>query len=324
MKKNELGHTGIYVSPVAFGVLTIGESQLDLPTEKGAGLIRYAFSRGINFFDTAQYYNTYHYIKEAFKDIDKSNKNENKPVICTKSLAYSYEDMSEAVNEAMEKMDLDIIDIFLLHEVRNDPDWDMRRPAWECLMDFKKKGIIKSIGVSTHHTDVVEKVSQIAECDVVFPLINFAGLGIRCGTDFGTRQDMEKAIEKCRTNGKGIFAMKAFGGGNLTGQYVKALDYVFSLKGISSVMVGLGSTEEIDRLISYANGTLSKDYVPDISQKRIHITKEDCEGCGACIKRCPNKAINFGSMGLAQINYDICLNCGYCAPVCPVRAIIMY
>ena len=34
MKKTELGHTGIYVTPAAFGVLTIGASQLDLSLEK--------------------------------------------------------------------------------------------------------------------------------------------------------------------------------------------------------------------------------------------------------------------------------------------------
>lgn len=324
MKKTELGHTGIYVTPAAFGVLTMGASQLDLSLEKGAQLIKYAFSKGINLFDTAQYYDTYHYIKEAFKDIDMSVDNKNRPVICTKSLASSYEDMRFAVEEAQEKMGLDVIDIFLIHEVRQDPDWDMRQPAWQCLMDFRKKGIIKSIGVSTHHVDVVEKMAGIPECDVVFPLINFAGLGIRKGDDFGTREEMESSIEKCRLAGKGIFIMKAFGGGNLTGEYIKALDYAFSIKGTASVMVGLGSIDEIDRLISYTEGTLPKDYAPDISKKKIHIDQGDCEGCGACVSRCPNKAVNFGRFGLAQIDYDICITCGYCAPVCPVRAIIMY
>ena len=132
------------------------------------------------------------------------------------------------------------------------------------------------------------------------------------------------SIEKCRLAGKGIFIMKAFGGGNLTGEYIKALDYAFSIKGTASVMVGLGSIDEIDRLISYTEGTLPKDYAPDISKKKIHIDQGDCEGCGACVSRCPNKAVNFGRFGLAQIDYDICITCGYCAPVCPVRAIIMY
>ena len=59
MKKNKLGSTNIYVSEIGFGVLTMGGSQLDLPIDEGAELIKYALSRGINFFDTAQYYETY-------------------------------------------------------------------------------------------------------------------------------------------------------------------------------------------------------------------------------------------------------------------------
>ena len=134
---------------------------------------------------------------------------------------------------------------------------------------------------------------------------------------------MAEAIRQCLAGGKGVFAMKAFGGGNLSGQYRKALDYVQSL-GVHSIMVGMGKEEEVDRLISYAEGTLPEDYAPDISAKRIHVDQGDCEGCGNCIDRCPNKAIFRNENGLAEVNYDICLTCGYCAPVCPVRAIIMW
>ena len=65
MIKRQLGKTGIWVSPVSFGVLTVGKTQLDLPVDEGARLIRYALSKGINFFDTAQYYETYPYLREA-------------------------------------------------------------------------------------------------------------------------------------------------------------------------------------------------------------------------------------------------------------------
>lgn len=324
MKKNKLGNTDIYVTPAAFGVLTMGSSQLDLPIEDGADLIKYAISKGINFFDTAQYYETYHYLKKAFEDIDMSHKNEDKPIICTKSLCTSYEEMESAIYQALEEMNLKYIDIFLLHEVRQDPDWDIRCGAWQCLMDYKKKGLIKAIGVSTHHIDVVYRMADIPQCDVVFPLINYAGMGIRKGDNAGTCEEMADAIKKCSQKRKGIFVMKAFGGGNLTGNYVKALDYVYSLEGVDSVMVGIGKKEEVDRLTDYIEGKLPRDYTPDISHKKIHIDQGDCEGCGACLSRCPNKAIYWNESGLAQVNHDICLTCGYCAPVCPVRAIILF
>ena len=68
-----------------------------------------------------------------------------------------------------------------MHEVRNDPDLELRAGAWECLNDYKAKGIVKAIGVSTHHTDVAHKVVDVPECDILFPLINYQSLGIRCG-----------------------------------------------------------------------------------------------------------------------------------------------
>lgn len=324
MKKNRLGNTDLLVSPVAFGVLTVGNTQLNLPIEEGAELIKYAISRGINFFDTAQYYETYPYLREAIKDIDMSADNPDRPVICTKSLDYSYSEMEFAIEEALREMELEVIDIFLLHEVRQDPDWDDRSAAWQCLIDYKAKGIIKYIGVSTHHVDVTERMAGVAECDIVFPLINYAGLGVRKGAGHGTAGEMADAIKKCSDAGKGVFAMKAFGGGNLTGTYMKSLNYVTSLDGIDSIMVGIGKKEEIDALDAYAEGRLPDDFQPDVSQKKIHIDPGDCEGCGTCIERCPNKAIFMNGDNIAEVDHDICLTCGYCAPVCPVRAIIMW
>ena len=118
--------------------------------------------------------------------------------------------------------------------------------------------------------------------------------------------------------------MKIFGGGNLTGSYQDALNYVNNLYGVDSLMIGFGKTKEIDEITDYIEGNMSSDYQPDVSEKRIRIDQGDCEGCGECIKRCPNHAIRRNSFGLAEVDHDICITCGYCAPKCPVRAIIMY
>ena len=323
MKKIRLGNTNIHVTPVGLGVLTIGNSQLNLPLKEGANVVRYAYERGINFFDTAEYYETYHYIREAFKDLDLSDSNDKRPVIASKSLALSYDDMEKAIGDCLEEIGLESIDIFLLHEVRQDPDWEMRRGAWQCLRDYQDRGIIKAIGVSTHHIDVVQRMIEVPECDVVFPLINYAGLGIRKGSEPGTADEMAAAIKACMDKGKGVFAMKAFGGGNLTGTYMKALNYVRDL-GVHSIMVGMGKTEEIDNLISYARGELTASFQPDVKAKRIHIDQGDCEGCMTCIDRCTSQAIFVNSRGLMQVDHSKCITCGYCAPVCPVRAIIMW
>jgi len=317
MDRKQLGKTGLLVSPVGFGVLTVGNTQLNLSVDEGAEILRYAFERGINFIDTAQYYETYPYIRKALTGSSFE------PVISSKCLKSSYAEMKEAVEEARREMDRDVIDIFLLHEVRTDPDLDQRAGAIEYLHEAKAKGIVKAIGVSTHHVDVAERVSEMPEFDILFPLINFKGLGIRRGSSSGSREDMAAAIKKASEKGQGVFAMKVFGGGPLIGSYQEAIHYVQALPGIASMMIGFGSKPEVDRIIEMMEGTIDPAYSPDLSTKKIWIDQGDCEGCGTCVSRCPNQAIFQNAEGLANVNYTICMTCGYCAPVCPVRAIIM-
>lgn len=317
MRKAILGNTGIEVSIAGFGVLPIGPSQLALPVEEGANIIKYALKHGINFIDTAQYYRTYPYISKAMEE-DFADL-----VICSKSLCYDYEGMMEAIMEAREELHRDVIDIFLMHEVRSG-QLELRAGAWEALKDAKAKGLVRAIGLSTHHVDITMQAASIKELDVVFPLINYASLGIRKGDEFATKEEMMEAITACHDAGKGVFSMKAFGGGGLTGHYQEALDYVFSKPEIDSVMIGFGKTKEVDDLLAYLDGSMESDYNPDISKKKVYINQEDCEGCGSCKAACPAGAIFYNENGLAEVNHEKCLTCGYCSPVCPVRAVIMY
>lgn len=318
MKIKQLGCTGLQVSEAGFGVLPMGPSQLALPVEEGAGVLRYALERGINFVDTAQYYRTYPYIRRALAGGGYDH-----TVLCSKSLCPDREGMEEAIEEAREALDRDVIDIFLLHEVRSG-QWEQRKGAWEALLEARQRGRVKAVGISTHHVDVTVLAAELPELDVVFPLINYAGLGIRRGNAFASREEMLAAIGACRRAGKGVFSMKAFGGGSLTAHYQQALDYVFSQGEIDSVMIGFSKRAEVDDLFDYLEGRMPKTYNPDVSKKRVYINQEDCEGCGACKAACPGGAIFYNSSGLAEINRERCLTCGYCAPVCPVRAVIMY
>lgn len=318
MKKKQLGNTGIWVSEAGFGVLPMGPSQLALPVEEGAAVLRYALERGFNFVDTAQYYQTYPYIRRAMEGGDFPDL-----VICSKSLCADYEGMMEAIREAQKALGRDVIDLFLMHEVRSG-QLEERQGAWQALVDAKAQGLVRAIGLSTHHVDITEAAAGMAELDVVFPLFNYAGLGIRKGNAFATREEMLAAIQKCHASGKGVFSMKAFGGGSLTATYQQALDYVFAQPEIDSVMVGFGKTAEVDDLLRYLSGSMDKDYNPDVSKKKVYINQEDCEGCGACKAACPAGAIHWGANGLAEVDHEKCLTCGYCSPVCPVRAVIMY
>ena len=246
-----------------------------------------------------------------------------RPIISSKTLAADYDSTYSAIQEECEVLGVPYIDIFLLHEVRTG-QFATRRGAWRALMDAKAAGLVRAIGASTHHVDVVEELTLVPECDVIFPLLNYAGMGVRRGSEAASCAAMASAIAEASGAGKGIYIMKALGGGNLAAHYRQALDYVFSQDGIDSVMLGFGCRRDIDDILSYLDGTMPLGYTPDVSAKRVRINQEDCEGCGTCIATCHSAAIAYNRSGLAEIDQTKCITCGYCAQACPVRAIIMY
>ena len=246
-----------------------------------------------------------------------------RPVISSKTLASDYDGAYSAILEECAALGVPYIDIFLLHEVRSG-QFAMRQGAWRALMAAKAEGLVRAIGVSTHHVDVVEELTRVPACDVIFPLINYAGMGIRRGRSAASCADMAAAIAAARGAGKGIYSMKALGGGNLAAHYREALDYVFGLDCIDSVMLGFGCRRDIDDIVSFLDGSMPQDYVPDVSAKRVRVNQEDCEGCGTCLAVCHSAAIAYNKNGLAEIDRSKCITCGYCAQACPVRAIIMF
>jgi len=314
MNYRKLGNLETKVSEICFGALPMGPLQKNIPVNEGKELLVYALKKGINFIDTAQLYRTYEPIGRALKEVDK------KPVIATKSTAKSYEEMKEAYLEACELMGLKVIDIFHLHAARvNDTVFEEREGALEFLKEYKQKGKIKAIGVSSHSVPVIKRAATVKEIDIVFPILNKTGMGIIDGS----LQEMEEAIFRCVKNNKGIYLMKALAGGNLISNYEEAISYARSIPGVSSIAIGMVSKEEVDYNLAYFKGKMAKE-LPSIKdmKKRMTIVQVLCKGCGACIKACPNEAIEMIN-NTARINMGSCLTCGYCVNECPEFAIRM-
>lgn len=155
MEYTRLGRTGLKVSKICFGALTIGPLQANLPIEVGAGVIRYALDRGVNFIDTAEMYRTYPYIKRALKGYNKD------VVVATKSYAYEREGMVKSLEEARAKLDRDVIDIFLLHEQESLYTIKGHWEAFEYLLEAKAKGLVRAVGISTHRIEAVKAVLAV-------------------------------------------------------------------------------------------------------------------------------------------------------------------
>ena len=101
MKYNILGKTGIKVSRAGFGVLALGKNHRALSCDEGAELLLYARERGINFFDTAQYYDTYRFLRPALDKICSTPSiDEDDIVISSKCLYTDAASMRDAIEEA--------------------------------------------------------------------------------------------------------------------------------------------------------------------------------------------------------------------------------
>jgi aryl-alcohol dehydrogenase-like predicted oxidoreductase len=313
MKKYSLGKTGIKVTELCFGALPMGPLQANIPVEKGATLIRAALERGINFIDTAEAYKTYPYIRKALEGYN------DEVIIATKSSAKTYKKMEQSIEDALVSLDRTYIDIFLLHAARFTPSvFEEGAEALQCLNDYKAKGTIRAIGISTHVIGIVKRATEIEEIDIIFPIINKLGMGILGGRV----NDMIKAISEAHKAGKGLYAMKALAGGHLIDQLEESFNFVRNIKGISSTAVGMVNQEELElNLRIFNDEKIPRELLTQKNKpsKRLFILSL-CKGCGTCVKTCPNNALSLEN-GKAVVDHKLCILCGYCNPVCPEFAI---
>lgn len=309
MKKVRLGATGLEVSRLCFGSLTVGPLQSNLPIEEGATIIARALDLGVNFIDTAKLYKTYPYIKRAM-EISRNKE----VIVSAKSYDYTYEGMKESVSEALEELGLKKIGIFSLHEQESKHTLRGHAEALRYLMDAKKKGIIEAIGVSTHAIEVVETVCNMSNVDVIHPIMNKNGLGIIDGTIDG----MLLAIEKAYKCGKGIYAMKVLGGGNLMRDSAECFDFALGNPNIHSIAVGMQTIDEVNANIEIFEGRIPDEALSKRlagRTKRLHID-DWCEGCAKCAEACQNRALTIRG-NKAVVDPDRCVLCGYCSAHCP-------
>lgn len=301
-----LGRTGIKVSRLCFGTLTLGPAGVKLSLKEGAALLQRAWEEGINFFDTAESYANYPYLRRAFS--------QKEVVIATKSYAYTAKGMAQSLKKAQKELGREAIDLFLLHEQESALTLKGHAQALAYLCRAKERGWVRAVGISTHYVGAVKAAAKMPEIDIIHPLINFRGIGIQ-GGDLPA---LEAALAYAHTEGKGIYAMKPLGGGHLASQAAEALNYVFGLPFLDAVAVGMQSEVELAFNLALAEGKAPKPELASLlALKKRHLLIEPwCEGCGRCAERCPQGALTVKNRK-AEVTPARCIFCGYCAMACP-------
>ncbi|HKM40111.1 MAG TPA: aldo/keto reductase, partial [bacterium] len=151
-----LGKTGIKVTELCFGILPLGPLQKDIDQEAAVELLKGAIDAGVNFYDTAESYQTQPYLGRAL-----TAANRQQLIVATKSAAATYEDMQASVEKSLAELKTDYIDIYHLHAAKVTPAvFSDRAGALECLKDQKAQGKIRAVGISTHSVPVVEAAAR--------------------------------------------------------------------------------------------------------------------------------------------------------------------
>lgn len=310
LKRNVLGQTGIEVSEICFGALPMGPLQKNLSLEDGASLIGAALKAGINFIDTAQMYQTYAPIRRAIETTGI------RPVIASKSTAITYDEMKKAVEQGLEKLDVDYIDIFHLHAARCGLEvFQDRAGAIQCLEDFKATGVIRAVGMATHHAQVALAVAEREEFDVLFPIFNQAGKGI-LGGNVG---DMAEAIRRNYAAGKGVYLMKVLAGGMLIQSFNDCLEFARGEVPSHAIAIGMVHPDELRYNLGYFSGETNRQPI-GAANKQVLVLRGMCLGCEQCLSACHSEAIRMID-GKASIDTELCVSCGYCTASCDQFAI---
>lgn len=307
MERRPLGATGLLVSRLCFGTLTLSPLQRDLPPERGAELLLYAFDRGVNCLDTAELYDNYPAIALALRRWQGE-----RIIVSTKCYAYDRTTAAASLEKARRALDRDVIDVFMLHEQESEHTLRGHGEALDYFAAQQAKGTIRALGMSTHFVAGARAAAKHPLIQVLHPIYNHRGVGV---VD-GGRRDMEEAVEACVAAGVGILGMKPLGGGHLIPDREAALDYALAAP-LDTIALGMQSEAEIDYNATRFSGEDASPFAKSVSaQPRELVVQDWCIGCGRCVQRCQQGALALEA-GKAAVDNDKCVRCGYCASVCP-------
>ena len=161
MRYRSLGKTGVQVSEVGFGVWTLSTGWWgEVDDERSVRLLRLAFEKGINYFDTADTYGSGKgetLVADAFGGMREE-------IVISTKIGYDFynhpqrrgqqerpQDWSEdfirfALEQSLKRLRTDYVDLLQLHNTKMDA---IENDAlFELMEEFEREGKIRSYGVA--------------------------------------------------------------------------------------------------------------------------------------------------------------------------------
>lgn len=334
-------------------VLGMGTSYISEASEKDAvEALMFAHENGINYADLATAgAKTFGYYGKAFAG-------------CRRDMYYqvhfgaNYESgeygwttnlgkVKSQVDWMLSELKTDYVDYGFIHCLDSESDWQeyQENGVLDYLLEMKKQGIVRHIGLSTHTPEVANLVLNSGLVEQMMFSIN-PGYDYRHGEYAkGSTDERVKLYQRCEAEGIGITVMKPFSGGQLlddkTSPFGKALteyqciQYALDKPGVLTVLPGIRNVEDVKRLLGFFESS------PEEKDYSVLGTFTPKEALGACVycnhcQPCPaglnvglmNKYYDLAMAGdtMAANHYEKltkhavdCVKCGHCDNRCPFK-----
>ncbi len=333
-------------------VITPGDEDIDY--KRAEEVIDYAYSHGVNYFDTAMGYHDKG--SEPFVGYALSKYPRESFYLATK-LSSWFLNESRGVEDIFkwqqERLKTDYFDFYLCHNL-NDNVYERLKNAnaYKRLTELKKQGKIKNLGFSFHGSlKLLDKLLKEHEWD--FAQIQFNYLD----TQYGNAM---KEYEMLHAAGIPVAVMEPVRGGSLANlcdeanKLLKdaapessiaswAIRYAASHEGVYTVLSGMSSIEQVaDNIKTVSDFKPVTESEKKLLSKAAELFKEyysiPCTNCKYCMDVCPN-GINIPGLlklyrswkldkNIPEYSRDYasltdgekaeeCISCGVCAEKCP-------
>jgi len=323
LQKRRLGRTDLMVSVVGFGGLILPR----ISHAEAVLVVNRALDLGVNFIDTAKSYgDSEEKVGEAIAG------RQSDCIITSKSLANDKESLLADIDLGLERLKIDKIDVYQLHNVSSPERLEKALAPGgllEGLREAQAAGKIGFTAFSGHKKDILVEAIKTNEFDVAQMPINVV--------DMDTWSDvLPLAVER----DIGIISMKALAGGALTdiSPEITSLALRYAVQqNISTAVVGMGSLEEVEQ---NAKAGISYQRLSELEHEKLiraadSLSKSFCRQCEYCLP-CEQEVnivttfildkhfTRFGACESARERYaampikaDACVECGTCESRCP-------
>lgn len=255
-----LGKSGVKVTRLAFGTGTFsGRVQRELGQDEFTRLVRYAYDRGIRFFETAESYGEMHkMLGIALKGIPRDSYR-----LMSKVTTREGVDPQQKIDELRRLANTEYFDVMLLHW-QHVASWPTDTVRWQDgILEAAEKKAVVGHGASVHGLPALRKFPGNKWLDIAMIRVNHNGTKMDA-EDYNTRglgnvNEVSTHIKEVHQQGMGVISMKLVGEGAFTRREDRqaAMKYAFRTAGVDCVTVGYKNTAEIDEAIENLNLALA-------------------------------------------------------------------